>query len=130
MRKLIEVEQNALVVCDRPGCGFEIGFNKTEDNKFLVMYVDTVCPRCGDNLLTSTDYLQSRKIEKMVNWINKWFSWLTWFDSKKEVQNPQSFTVHVNDGVKIKCGNIEDFKSTDENSKTYTWKNLKKFKEQ
>lgn len=127
MRKLIETEQNSLITCDNANCNFTIPFSREQENKFLVMYVDTACPDCGENLLTKEDYFQAEKIQNMVAWLNKWFSWMTLFQGKVRPEDEQSVLVHVHDGIKIKEGKLEELHSEPENLKTYTWRNLKAY---
>lgn len=100
MRKLIETIQENLIECDNEQCDFTIPFN--ENNNELIKYIDIPCPQCGENLLTKEDFIMSLKIDKAVNWINKWFSWITIFYSKKSKENPQVVSVKVHDGIKIK----------------------------
>ena len=92
-RKLIELNQSNLIVCDNPDCDFVV-VNETGDaNINSVEYVNKPCPKCGQNLLTERDYEDYMKFIKYVNFINKWFSWITIFYSK----NPN----YVDANVKI-----------------------------
>lgn len=107
-RKLIEHHQTHLIECDTPGCDYKIAPPNTDDipEKYKQKYLDSVsatfidhpCPRCGGNLLTMEDFLLSVKVMKKIDWINRWFSWLTYFlpRSKKTIE------VKVHDGIKIK----------------------------
>lgn len=95
---LIEVNQEDLVVCDNPKCDFHVPC--TEENKHeLSYYVNIPCPKCGENLLTEQDYLQAVKLEKVIDLLNKYFSWLNYifFWQKKTTTN-----VHVHNGINIK----------------------------
>lgn len=84
-RKLIEAIQKDLIVCDNNSCDFKIVPTTGDINEDISMYLNVECPKCGENLLTEEDYINSLKLTKAVNWINKWFSWLTFFiPSKKE----------------------------------------------
>jgi hypothetical protein len=47
------------------------------------------------------DYLQHQNLMKVVNFMNRWFSWITIFYSKKAWAKRQSVSVHVHDGVKV-----------------------------
>jgi hypothetical protein len=98
-RKLIEVHQEFLIVCDNKQCDYKIENLTGDPNQETFKYVNMPCPQCGDNLLTIEDYMQSKKVMRIVNWLNKWFSWLVWFSplnaTKKKVK------VHVHSGVKI-----------------------------
>ena len=101
MRKLIETRRESLIICDNPRCDFTIPFSE-EEEEFTAIYINKPCPKCGENLLTEQDYIQDEKIKKAIRWINKWFSWVTVFYSKKTWDKRQSVSVHVHDGIKIK----------------------------
>ena len=97
MRKLIEKKQESLVVCDNPDCDFTIPYNENENN--LIAFVDVPCPLCGENLLTKEDFLLHYKMMKIVDRLNKWFSWITIFYPKSK---NQTVRMHFHDGVQIK----------------------------
>lgn len=101
MRKLIETVRKSLIVCDNPKCDYEIPYSE-EEEKVIHKYINMPCPKCGENLLTEQDYLQDEKIMRSIRWLNKWFSWITFFYSKKSWSKRQTVSVHVHDGVKIK----------------------------
>lgn len=97
-RKLItKLEGHHCVVCDNPSCGFEIKYNecglKIED------LINVACPDCGENLLTEKDYTDYMQLMRVVDWINKWFSWITVFYSRKTLQNQSKASVKVHDGI-------------------------------
>jgi hypothetical protein len=101
MRKLIEKHQDALIVCDNEKCDFTIPYSE-EEEKYLDLFIDVPCPKCGENLLTEEDYIQHQKLLKVVNFINRWFSWITIFYSKKELdENGKTVLVQVHKGIKI-----------------------------
>ncbi len=101
-RKLIEKSQESLIVCDNiPDCDFAIPYSKEEEYD-TKKYINQPCPKCGENLLTEDDYLQHEKINRAVDFLNKWFSWITIFYSKKSWDKRNTISVHVHDGVKIK----------------------------
>ena len=100
MRKLIEKQQNSLVTCDNPNCDYTVPYTDATE-KYLVLFIDKPCPKCGENLLTMEDYLQHQNLMKVVNFMNRWFSWITIFYSKKAWAKRQSVSVHVHDGVKV-----------------------------
>jgi hypothetical protein len=81
MKKLIEKIGKTIIVCDNKNCEYEV----ITDN--IKKYINMPCPKCGENLLNVDDYLASEKIIKRVDFINKWFSWVTLFlpKSKKKV---------------------------------------------
>lgn len=78
MRKLIEITQDYLIRCDNPKCGYFIP-NATLEPKDIIEYINMPCPKCGENLLTKNDYLTFKKFISIINWVNKWFSWLRIF---------------------------------------------------
>jgi hypothetical protein len=98
MRKLIETNQEYLIQCDNPECDYKVVNQTGDPSEDISSYLNQPCPLCGENLLTEQDYIQALKLMKVVKWLNKWFSWLTLFSSKK---NHQSVKVHVHNGVKI-----------------------------
>lgn len=87
-RKLIETRQQHLVKCDNVSCDFVVDSKTGDINEDSIEYINKPCPKCRENLLTETDYLNHQKVVKMINFINKWFSWLTIFlrenDKEKE----------------------------------------------
>jgi hypothetical protein len=101
MKKLIDIYSKGAVICDNPGCDYSFPYESTSDNnsKILLAFVNVPCPKCGESLLTPEDYLMSERFMKRINWINKWFSWLTIFIPKAKTE---SISVHVHDGIKIK----------------------------
>lgn len=100
MRKLIEKQQGSLVTCDNPKCDYTVPYTDLTE-KYLVLYIDKPCPKCGENLLTMEDYLQHQNLMKYVNFINRWFSWITLFYSKKRLNKSNSVRIHIHDGVKF-----------------------------
>lgn len=99
MRNLIEREQKQAVVCDNVDCDYEI--LNDENAMYSKFYIDMPCPKCGENLLTLEDYLMHEKLVKTVNFVNKWFSWLTIFSGKVKPEDMKSISVHVHDGIKL-----------------------------
>jgi ssDNA-binding Zn-finger/Zn-ribbon topoisomerase 1 len=98
MRKLIERAQQSAIVCDNPICDYTLPYTE-ENEKNLGSYVNVTCPKCGDVLLTEEDYEMHLKIVKYVNFLNKYFSWVTLFYSKKSKDHV--YCVHVHDGINI-----------------------------
>ena len=97
MKKLIEMNQEFLIVCDNKNCDFKIPNETGDPNINIKQYLNTPCPKCGENLLTEKDYLNSLKLLKTINWINKWFSWVTIFTFKRE--NPTKAVVHTHEKI-------------------------------
>ncbi|MFA9219865.1 MAG: hypothetical protein ACEQSL_01620 [Sediminibacterium sp.] len=101
MRKLIEKSQDSLITCDNPKCDFTIPYSEDME-AYTIIYLNQPCPKCGENLLTEQDYIQHERILKVVNWLNRWFSWTTYLVPKKVWDKRQTVSVHVHDGIKIK----------------------------
>lgn len=100
-RKLIEFKQENIVVCDHVNCSYVVPNPTGDPNIQIDSFLNKPCPYCGSNLLTQEDLDQYLKMMRAINWINKWFSWLTIFKSKKN-KTHDSFSFKVHEGVKIK----------------------------
>ena len=103
MRKLIETTQENTIECDNLSCDFEIPNESEDPNAPLDKYLNQPCPKCGENLLTKEDLDDYIKMMKIINFLNKWFSWLTIFRTKNTKM--ASVTARAHKGVKI---NIEE----------------------
>lgn len=102
MRKLIETHQEYLIVCDNnTSCDFKIKNPTGDINEDISGFLNMPCPQCGTNLLTQADYIASEKIRKVVNRINKWFSWTTIFMPKNKNDREVNTFVKVHNGVHI-----------------------------
>lgn len=102
MRKLIEIEQEKTIVCDNPSCDFEV-LNSEDTPSIIESFLNVICPKCGENLLTEDDLYNHLKVVKTVNWINKWFSWITIFSFKKSKQKyVGTCTTHKEIKIEIK----------------------------
>jgi len=106
-RKLIELVDNGpLVVCDNTLCDYEVPteVNKVYSREHLVelaKYLDKPCPLCGENLLTYEDLKTYISTYKTITWLNKYFSWITWFTSNKTWAKRVTMRAHVHNGLKI-----------------------------
>jgi len=98
MRNLIEIKQENLIECDNQNCDYVIENQSKYPNESIKQYVNKPCPECGENLLTVKDYLDSEKFMRVLNWMNKWFSWITIFIPKKYETKS---TAKVHNGIKI-----------------------------
>ncbi len=98
MRKLIERQQTSMITCDNPYCDYTATYTDETD---LVLFIDKPCPKCGDPLLTAEDYLLHQKLIKNINFINRWFSWITIFYPKKRLDGSDSVRVHIHDGITV-----------------------------
>ena len=98
MEKLITISQEYLIVCDNSACDYKVDNDSDQWDVALSQYIDVACPDCGENLLTIKDYTDGIRLLAVINWINKWFSWITFFcRSGKRT----SVDVHVHNGVHI-----------------------------
>ncbi len=99
-RKLIEkIPGSSLVTCDNISCGFEIPYQENVNTR---IFINMPCPKCGQNLLTLQDYNDHARIEKAVDWANKWLSWTMFFYSDKSWETKRPIVnVHVHNGVKV-----------------------------
>lgn len=108
MRRLIEMSQEYLIVCDNKNCDFKIT-NKTKDpNECVKKYLNVSCPKCGKNILTEQDYLNSLVLLRMIDWINKWFSWITIFIPKKKITKA-TVNTHNKISIKVKKDEKENY---------------------
>lgn len=98
MKKLIEKKQNKFIECDNPKCDYIVSVNNKKD---LFLFINRPCPKCGENLLTVKDYLIYQKISKIVDFINRWFSWILIFYPKKKLNKKTFFSIHVHDKITI-----------------------------
>jgi ssDNA-binding Zn-finger/Zn-ribbon topoisomerase 1 len=99
MKKLIEKHDLGLIICDNPKCNFKFDLNKSTIK--LEEFINRPCPNCGQNLLTQKDYNTSKKLIMIINFINKWFSWITIFMSKKRLTKTYPVTVRIHNGIQI-----------------------------
>lgn len=97
-RPIIEVKQKYNVVCDNPDCDYVVVNESGDPNQGVDAYLNVPCPECGEILLTDRDYSDYKNLMKVVNWINKWFIWLTLFIPRKRVRSNK---VHVHKGIHI-----------------------------
>lgn len=104
MKKLLIVHQEHSIVCDHPGCDYKIKNPTGDPNIDIKPYLNQRCPKCRCNLLTEKDYLLSLRVLKIINFINKWFSWIMYLvPSSWIAETPEKIaTVHVHNGVNIK----------------------------
>lgn len=104
--KLIERAEKTKVVCDNPSCDYSIEC----DEEFIILFVDAPCEKCGDNLLTIEDWVRHERLMKVINFINFWFSWITFFYSKKALENRGLLEVNIHDGMRF-TRKVTSFKS-------------------
>ena len=99
MRKIIEIEKDHhVVVCDKLGCDYEEFYS---ESSLLKTYINKPCPKCGENLLTEKDYKDYQILMGTINFINKWFSWLTVFFPKHVKMYEGDIKVHEGYHIKI-----------------------------
>lgn len=99
-RKLIELEQEALIECDNPVCSYVIPNAEKDPNAPIIQYLNQPCPECGENLLTEKDYLEAERFMRIVNWLNKYFSWVMYLFPKNVKKSEAQIKIH--NGVKVK----------------------------
>ena len=98
MRKLIELNQEYLIECDF--CDYKI-----KNHALEVLpnageeYINKLCPKCGNNLLTQEDFNLSKNLLRVVFFINKWFSWITFFLPKNK---KQTGSIKIHNGIETK----------------------------
>ena len=98
-RKLIETQQEYILVCDNEACDFKIKNETGEFDADIEQYLNMPCPKCGKNLLTEEDYINSQKLSKTIKWVNKWFGWMSIFYPKQKVYGESC--IHIHKGFKI-----------------------------
>lgn len=91
MRRLIHFNrQDAGVLhCDNKQCNHDLDRGAVEWGEHLI---GMPCPMCGESLLTRTDYVHTEKMFRVIDWMNKWFSWLPW---AVEHNDPRLHTVSM-----------------------------------
>ena len=105
-RQLLEVTERTIVVCDNPDCNYEVPAEASERTlaekiKDLSFYLNKPCLICGDNLLTEKDFKTYITVQRFVAWLNKYFSWITWFYSDKSWAKRNTICVHTHEGITI-----------------------------
>jgi hypothetical protein len=98
-RKLIEINQEHVIECDNPMCDYSVDNPSGDPNVDISEHLNQECPKCGENLLTEEDLLDYKKMLRMINIMNFWFSWVTIFISEKK--KPDQSTIKVHKGMKI-----------------------------
>lgn len=96
--KLIDLHQEILIKCDNPSCDFEIPNPTGDPNQDVSKYINVLCPKCSQNLLTPEDYENAKRFMNYVNWINKYFGWLSFFFRKKKTS---TMVINVHKGFNI-----------------------------
>jgi predicted nucleic-acid-binding Zn-ribbon protein len=96
-RKVIETQEGEnFIVCDNKKCDYTIPTKSK--HMALEHYVNKSCPKCGENLLTETDYKTHSNLMKIINIINFLFSWTTVFIKPGETYD---IDVKIHDKIKI-----------------------------
>lgn len=81
--KIIEVYQENKIECDK--CEFVIKNYHPNTLSIIDEYINTTCPDCGSNLLTVHDYNDYMALCGAINWVNKYFGWLSVFFKNERV---------------------------------------------
>lgn len=101
-KQLIEMYQENLLVCDNTKCNFKLKNPwPSKDEVDLAPFVDHPCPECGESLLTEDDYINALASLKVINFINKWFSWLTFFIPKSAEKAKMTIKTHKGIHTKV-----------------------------
>lgn len=93
MKKLIDITSESVVVCDNKDCDYTVPYKR----KYLILFLNIPCPKCGQNLLTEHDFLVHERMMRLMDFVNRWFSWLTIFMGKNTTR--KTISVHYHDGV-------------------------------
>jgi hypothetical protein len=104
--KLIDLYQENLIICDNPKCDYLIPNPTGDPNAECKQYINMPCPKCGDNLLTEQDYVQSNNFMRKINFINKWFGWLSFITGTSLVTTGRpektiKASIHFHNGANI-----------------------------
>ena len=99
MRKLIELgKQQYIVVCDNKTCDYKVE-NPTKDPRHSsAQYVNKPCPKCGENLLTQQDLDAFLRLLRVVDFVNKWFGWLSYLSCGRNTSMSHGkgvYSIHV-----------------------------------
>lgn len=100
MRRLIHFDrQDAGVLhCDNEQCNHDLDRGAVEWGEHLI---GMPCPMCGESLLTREDYMAAERLFLVIEWMNKWFSWVPYFSRERNA--PGMVTI----GAKVHAGKIE-----------------------
>lgn len=98
MRKLIEIDDDASLICDNPQCDYttETRFTPQEATD----YINKPCPKCGKNLLTFDDFINWVMLINRVRRVNKWFGWTSLFIPKNKYRKG-TFSTHEKISVQM-----------------------------
>ena len=78
MRKLIRIRQLNKIECSN--CDYHVvNHNPEMIATDIEHFINRPCPKCFQNLLTRKEYINTLRSAKIINILNKYFSWLTWF---------------------------------------------------
>lgn len=99
-REIIKRVGKTKIICDNPKCDFK---EYDVDENELHTWINCVCPKCGQNLLTLGDFLRYVRVLDRVEKINKWFGWMTIF-----MKNPKENIVEVQTHNRIEIKHNEN----------------------
>lgn len=83
MKKVIEIKQMGGLKCDNPNCDYVNEFVPPDDYK---NWINCLCPKCGENLLTEKDYKSFKRLLFVIKIINKIGKYLPKSDKKVKMQ--------------------------------------------
>lgn len=102
MRRLIHFDRNdaGVLHCDNEQCGHDLDRGAVEWGEHLI---SMPCPMCGESLLTRADYEHTETLFRVIEWLNKWFSWLPWVAAERDDPRLCTLSMRSHDGkVEIK----------------------------
>lgn len=94
-RPIYQIEESDILLeCDNDSCDFVLKRVPGFYEKITEHHVGTPCPKCGESLLTFEDYYEHKKLMDIINWINKYFSWVTIFSPPPKQLDRYRVKVH------------------------------------
>lgn len=58
--------------CDNAACGHIL----PEALPWCPELIGYACPKCGQSMLTESDYLRQEKLLRWIDTVNRWFGWM------------------------------------------------------
>jgi len=123
MRKNIEMKSHGLK-CDNPKCDWKSEDIKVEDAE---KYLNTPCPKCGENILTEEDFKNLQAVIKTADFINSLspeeideFAKITGFPITTEGKGGGLFSMSVETHKEIKISEIKKVEDEDTGDRSST----------
>lgn len=103
MKRILHLKGNINVKCDNSLCDYTLYFENPKEDVYNIQILKTQlnkpCPKCGENLLTESDYKSSKTLLKFINFVNYLFGWL---GKEEPTSNQKPIHLHVHNGFNIK----------------------------